>query len=104
MNVPALQTIKKLALHYGDDAIVRESQSLADRALNADLTVLVAGQFKRGKSTLVNALVGEELLPSGVLPLTSVATTIRYGSSPSATVSFPTADRCKFCRQISDGT
>ena len=46
--------------------------ALLDR-LDADrLRVLVAGEAKRGKSTLVNALLGRDLLPSGVTPLTAV--------------------------------
>lgn len=41
--------------------------------------LVAAGQFKRGKSTVVNALLGEPLLPAGVVPLTSVVTVIRSG-------------------------
>ncbi len=43
------------------------------------LRVAVLGQFKQGKSTLLNALVGRDLLPSGVLPLTTVPTEVRDG-------------------------
>jgi GTP-binding protein EngB required for normal cell division len=39
----------------------------------------VLGQFKRGKSTLLNALLGEPLLPTGVLPLTAIPTILQYG-------------------------
>ncbi len=39
----------------------------------------VLGQFKRGKSTLLNALLHEPLLPTGILPLTAIPTTLRYG-------------------------
>jgi hypothetical protein len=42
-------------------------------------TLAVVGQFKRGKSSLMNALIGRELLPIGVLPLTSAITILRYG-------------------------
>jgi hypothetical protein len=38
----------------------------------------VLGQFKRGKSSLMNAIIGRELLPTGVLPLTSVITALKY--------------------------
>jgi len=41
------------------------------------LTVL--GQFKRGKSTLLNAIAGREIFPTGVLPITSAITKLRYG-------------------------
>ncbi len=84
----ALQTIKDIAKRYSDEGIVRESQWLADRAHAEELTVLIAGQFKRGKSTFINALLGEDLLPTGVLPLTSVATMIHYGPERRGLVSF----------------
>ncbi|MCA1782439.1 MAG: dynamin family protein [Intrasporangiaceae bacterium] len=40
------------------------------------LRVLVAGEAKRGKSSLINALLEREILPTGVTPLTSVTTTV----------------------------
>jgi GTPase SAR1 family protein len=42
--------------------------------------LLIVGRFSRGKSTLMNALLGGDYLPTGIVPLTSVITTIRYGS------------------------
>jgi GTP-binding protein EngB required for normal cell division len=54
----------------------------------ARLRVLVAGEAKRGKSTLINALLGRAVLPAGVTPLTAVATTVRYGDDPHAEVWF----------------
>ncbi|HVA60518.1 MAG TPA: dynamin family protein [Mycobacteriales bacterium] len=58
-----------------------DSQQLdeLDARLGRDsLRLLVAGEAKRGKSTLINALLGRELLPTGVLPLTAVTTTVRH--------------------------
>jgi hypothetical protein len=60
--------------------------ALQDRLDAARLRVLVAGEAKRGKSTLINALLGREVLPAGVTPLTAVATTVRYGDDPRAEV------------------
>ncbi|HYB85296.1 MAG TPA: dynamin family protein [Streptosporangiaceae bacterium] len=53
--------------------------ALRGRLAGHRLRVLVAGEAKRGKSTLVNALLGRPLLPVGVTPLTALATTVRYG-------------------------
>ena len=39
----------------------------------------VVGQFKRGKSSLMNAIIGRPLLPTGLLPLTSAITALCYG-------------------------
>jgi GTP-binding protein EngB required for normal cell division len=62
--------------------------ALLDRLDAARLRVLVAGEAKRGKSTLVNALLGRDVLPSGVTPLTAVTTTVRYGDDERAEVRF----------------
>jgi hypothetical protein len=62
--------------------------ALLDRLEGARLRVLVAGEAKRGKSTLINALLGRDVLPSGVTPLTALATTVRYGSDLRAEVIF----------------
>jgi len=42
-------------------------------------SLVVAGQFKRGKTTFINALLGENLLPTAVIPLTSIVTVISFG-------------------------
>lgn len=63
-------------------AVLREK--LAEHAFN----LVVAGEFKRGKSTVINALLGADLLPTGVVPLTSVVTLLHYGNPPSVTVVF----------------
>jgi GTP-binding protein EngB required for normal cell division len=58
------------------------------RRLREDrLRILFAGEAKRGKSTLINALLGRELLPTGVLPLTAITTTLTYGDKDAVTVS-----------------
>jgi GTP-binding protein EngB required for normal cell division len=51
----------------------------AGRLRTLRLEVAVVGEFKRGKSSLINALVGREVLPVGVLPLTSVPTVLERG-------------------------
>lgn len=48
--------------------------------------LLVLGDMKRGKSTFLNALIGENLLPSDVNPCTAVLTVLRYGPEKKVTV------------------
>lgn len=50
--------------------------------------LLVLGDMKRGKSTFLNALIGERLLPSDVNPCTAVLTVLRYGAEKTVTVHF----------------
>lgn len=45
-------------------------------------TVVVLGEFKRGKSTFVNAILGKSLLPMDVLPETAVISAIMYDDQP----------------------
>jgi Dynamin family len=52
------------------------------------LRVAVLGQFKRGKSTLLNALLGAPLLPAGVIPVTAIPTFIRAGAEAKARIGF----------------
>lgn len=50
--------------------------------------LVVLGEFKRGKSTLINALLDRDVLPTGVVPLTSVVTTIGAGERDALWISF----------------
>ena len=50
--------------------------------------LVVLGEFKRGKSTLINALLERPVLPTGVVPLTSVVTTIAAGGHDQLLISF----------------
>ena len=72
----------------GTDQDRERIAALRARLDAARLRVLVAGEAKRGKSTLINALLGRAVLPAGVTPLTAVATTVRYGDDPHAEVRF----------------
>ena len=76
---------EQLGALAGDRPEAAKARRLAARLDAGDFLVAVVGEFKRGKSTLVNALVGEAVLPTGVLPLTAVATELRFGP-PSARV------------------
>ncbi|MBF2063555.1 MAG: dynamin family protein [Calothrix sp. C42_A2020_038] len=50
--------------------------------------LMVLGDMKRGKSTFLNALIGEKILPSDVNPCTAVLTILRYGAEKKVTVHF----------------
>src|SRR5436309_2772238 len=63
-----------------------EAASLAERLSAGRFFVACVGQFKRGKSTVLNALDGDPVLPTGVTPVTSVVTILRYGAERRGTV------------------
>ena len=59
----------------------KKLSALKDRLMDGRFHLAVLGQFKRGKSTLLNALISEPILPVSVIPLTSVPTFIHFGSA-----------------------
>lgn len=66
--------------------VAGRSARLAQRLAAGQLHVSVLGEFKRGKSSLINAMLGEEVLPAGVLPLTAVATEVAFGARAATVV------------------
>ena len=66
----------------------RLAEEAADKLAGSGMYVAVIGEFKRGKSTLINALLGAALLPTGILPVTAVPTLVRFGLRPRATLRF----------------
>jgi tRNA U34 5-carboxymethylaminomethyl modifying GTPase MnmE/TrmE len=78
-----------------DFADERESSAVAEaaRALDKKLVenrfnAVVLGAFKRGKTTFVNALLGAEMLPASVVPLTSIVTAVTYGDEIRARIEY----------------
>jgi GTP-binding protein EngB required for normal cell division len=84
---PALETALGV-----QSPLVARLRALHRRLAHERLQIAVIGQFKRGKSTFINALLGAAVLPTGVIPLTAVATFIAWRREPLIVVSF-TDDR-----------
>lgn len=65
-----------------------DCRELLARLAEDQFNLMVVGRFSRGKSTLMNAILGGDYLPTGIVPLTSVITTVRYGSRPQVVLHF----------------
>jgi GTPase SAR1 family protein len=71
------------------DGIASEiCEELGEKLENNVFNLVVLGQFKRGKTSLINALLGAEILPTAIVPLTSIATILKYGETFNITVYF----------------
>jgi len=81
-----LTAIARLAEDAETPAVALEAEALACRIEEGRFFLACVGQHKRGKSSLLNALLGAPLLPVGVVPLTSVVTVVRYGAVSRARV------------------
>lgn len=87
----ALYRMAELALEFGAEHIASTARSIAERVSEGRFYVACVGQFKRGKSTLLNALIGHSVLPTAVVPVTAVSTIIRHGERLAARVRFQSA-------------
>lgn len=74
----------KLELRSSVDLLNKTAQNLKDGVFR----LLVLGDMKRGKSTFLNALLGEIVLPSDVNPCTAILTKLRFGQNSGANVFF----------------
>ncbi len=82
---------KAYELLSGDEACrgyAEQVAQLIDKLENNAMTVSIIGQFKRGKSSLSNAILEDTILPVGIVPITSAVTKVVYSEKKSAHVHF----------------
>jgi len=53
---------------------------------NPPIDVAVMGQFKAGKSSFLNSLLGQDVLACGAIPVTTAITRLQYGNNERALV------------------
>src|SRR3989337_3812443 len=70
-----IETLTKEDADTIDDRLLTVKEHLLSNCFN----LVILGQFKRGKTTLINSLIGKEILPSSVVPLTSIVTILKFG-------------------------
>ena len=85
-----LLRLAAIADEFGAEHTSGDARSVAERVAEGRFYVACVGQFKRGKSTLINALIGASVLPAGVVPVTTVPTVIRHGDDRRARIRFQT--------------
>ena len=64
---------------------IAEISKQLNKLKNAPTAILVCGEFKRGKSTFINALIGRNVCPTDTDICTSVVSIIKYGANEKAT-------------------
>ncbi|MGI2207861.1 dynamin family protein [Shewanella baltica] len=73
--------LKKMQELLNDQEFIFD-QTLLPKVMETELVVPVIGAFSAGKSSLLNALINNEVLPVGIAPETELATELRYSSEP----------------------
>lgn len=76
-----LRIIRESLNTLGLEEAEHQIRELLVKLAEDQFTLAVLGQYKRGKSSLMNAIIGRDLLPTGLLPLTSAITSLCYGPS-----------------------
>jgi len=66
----------------------KDLNELSTKVRSDSFKVMVTGTFKNGKSTFINALLGEEILPAYAVPTTAVINEIKYGAEKRAILYF----------------
>jgi hypothetical protein len=84
-----IREARLLAEQRGLDSLVGALGGLAAQRRQSTLKVAVLGEFNRGKSTLINALIGRPLLPVGRLPVTRTAVRLRDASADALRLAWP---------------
>ena len=84
------EELAEVAGETGLHSIKREVDEERLPALKSgEVTLVVLGEFNHGKTTVVNSLLGEDVLPMGITPTTAVITHLVHGEEPSARVKPP---------------
>ena len=81
-----LEALARIASELELFPLISEATAFAERVAQGRFYVACVGQSKRGKSSLLNALLSEPILPTGVVPVTSVVTIVRHGEARCATI------------------
>jgi GTP-binding protein EngB required for normal cell division len=89
----SLETLKKIIYSFQIESLKRELQvierySAENELVNKCIDIVVLGQFKAGKSSLINNIINESILPVGVIPVTSIVTRLQFAEEKKAIVHF----------------
>ncbi|BAU14237.1 dynamin family protein [Leptolyngbya sp. NIES-3755] len=68
-----------VAQNYVSETLVQDFYQLWERLSSQKFRVAVVGEFSQGKSTFLNALLGEEIQPTRAIPCSGTVTILRYG-------------------------
>ncbi|RTL53200.1 MAG: hypothetical protein EKK39_05050 [Sphingobacteriales bacterium] len=77
-----IQLLHQTAIQLEQQNLADEIMQLQQKLSSAEINVVITGFFKRGKSSLINALIGQNIMPTGVVPVTAIITLLKYAAFP----------------------
>src|SRR5262245_59310377 len=83
----ALNALRDALQRFGADVAPNDGRTLEETIAHLDelFLLVIAGEFNSGKSSFINALLGDKVLAEGVTPTTDRITLLRYGAEPGET-------------------
>jgi small GTP-binding protein len=78
-----LQNLQTSLERFGADTAPSDTRTLSDTIAHLDelFLLVIAGEFNSGKSSFINALLGDKVVKEGVTPTTDQITLLRYGET-----------------------
>ena len=83
-----LRDLRRFCEDHKLETAEMQTREVIQRIEESSFSVAVVGEFKRGKSTFINALLGSEVLPSDVLPCSATLNRVTYGMKPAVRIRF----------------
>ncbi len=84
----SLAQLKDYASSLKLDNTAKSIGDVIEKTAGEHFEVAIVGEFKRGKSTLINAILGQEVLPADVLPATATLNRVTYSKDPYVVVEY----------------
>lgn len=86
MKTTLAEVLRSATMRAIPDRSRETVRDLFARLAEDRFNLVVVGRFSRGKTSLMNAMLGTDRLPTGIVPVTSVITTVTYGTEEKVTL------------------
>ena len=96
-SMTELNRVRDRFLDWNDESSSALTEDLIRKGTGGELTLAFCGHFSAGKSSMINALCGKKVLPSGPVPTSANVVTIRSGE-PRALIHRAVADHGSLSR------
>ncbi|MGH4120837.1 dynamin family protein [Clostridium sp.] len=80
--VSKLNEVSEVALSLGIEKTANHLHKSISELMDEKFRIVVVGEFSRGKSTFINALLGNSIFPSFVRPTTTILNKVSYSETP----------------------
>jgi len=88
-----LQKLKNICDKYSINSVLPQIKVCNKMLSEETIRIAILGKFKAGKTSILNTIIGKDLLPVGVIPVTGIITELFYSEKEKAIVNFLNGDK-----------